>query len=156
MIIMSIDGSTKSTGIAIFDNKQLIYYKCISASGTNMLNRISVIVHGIDEIARKYKVEKVFMEDVIPEDVKHNQSVYKALMYLQGAVALMFNKLKIQVIYFTASEWRAKVGIKTGRGVKRDVLKAKSIALVKEAYHIDVNDDIADSICIGLAALTIL
>lgn len=29
MIIMAIDGSTKSTGIAIFNNKKLIYQECI-------------------------------------------------------------------------------------------------------------------------------
>ena len=42
-----------------------------------------------------------------------------------------------------------KIGIKTGRGVKRESLKTKDIEFVRENYGLDVNDDEADAICIG-------
>ena len=43
------------------------------------------------------------------------------------------------------------MGIHTGRGIKREALKAAAQKLVKNIYNIDVNDDISDAICIGIA-----
>lgn len=40
MKIMSLDVSTKSTGVAIFDNKQLIEYYNFTASSTDVIKRI--------------------------------------------------------------------------------------------------------------------
>lgn len=91
------------------------------------------------------------MEDILPSDVGNNQKIYKALIYLQAAIVLMFHKNKINVDFYVASHWRSVCGIKTGRGVKRDTLKQASIKLVKATYNIDVNDDIADAICMGIA-----
>ena len=91
------------------------------------------------------------MEDILPSDVGNNQKIYKALIYLQAAIVLMFHKNKINVDFYVASHWRSACGIKTGRGVKRDTLKQASIKLVKATYNIDVNDDIADAICMGIA-----
>ena len=40
-MILSLDLSTKSSGIAIFDNdKKLIDYTCITASSTDLVKRI--------------------------------------------------------------------------------------------------------------------
>lgn len=76
---------------------------------------------------------------------------HRALMWLQGGVALMLyaynKKLEMELIY--PSSWRAAIGIKTGRGIKRTSLKEKDIQFVKENYNLDVNDDEADAICIG-------
>ena len=53
--------------------------------------------------------------------------------------------------FFTASEWRKRCGIRTGRGITRDKVKAADIKFVKDTYNIDANDDICDAICIGYA-----
>jgi hypothetical protein len=93
------------------------------------------------------------MEDVIPEDVRHNQQVFKVLHYLQAAVVLMLNDYKQTVEFYVSSEWRKKCGIKTGRGITRDMVKQADIKFVKDKYNLDVNDDIADAIGIGYAYL---
>jgi hypothetical protein len=87
----------------------------------------------------------------LPEDVKRNQSVFKALIYLQAAVVLKLHKCRSIVNFYTASHWRASVGIKTGPGIKRETLKNASQRLVKSIYNIEVNDDISDAICLGIA-----
>ena len=46
------------------------------------------------------------------------------------------------------------MGIKNGRGIKRQTLKEADIEFVKNKYRINVNDDVADAICIGLAQYT--
>lgn len=153
MRILSLDLSTKSSGWAIFDNGLLIESGCITSSSTDLLKRISAITDELKTIVEKHKPDKVIAEEVRPETGMHNLKTHRALMWLQGVVALMLynynKKLDMELIY--PSSWRASIGIKTGRGIKRTTLKEKDIQFVKENYNLDVNDDEADAICIGYA-----
>ena len=154
MILMSIDASTKATGVAIFDEGKLIHYECLYENDANVLNRISNMTDRLISLAIEYKINEVALEDVMPNDVKHNQQIYTVLMYLQGSIALALNKIHLKINkLFVASNWRKIVGIKTGRGVYRETLKKSSMKLVKDHYNIDVNDDVADAVCIGIAYL---
>lgn len=155
MILLALDLSTKATGIAVFDGNKLIHYECKTCSSTDTLKRIDVMTQRIEEIWKKYHPTDVIIEDVIPDDVKHNQSVYKALIYTQAAVVLAIHRLGgPHPHFYVSAEWRKKVGIHTGRGIKRETLKQASIDLVKKEYSINVTDDIADAICIGKAYLS--
>ena len=151
MITLSIDASTKSTGIAVFKQGKLIHYQCINSNSVDVYKRIEIMTKRLKEIYNQYKPTDIIMQDILPEDVKHNQNVFKALIYLQAAVVLQLYKTGGIVHLCTASHWRAQVGIHTGRGIKRETLKLASQKLVKEIYKIDVNDDISDAICIGMA-----
>ena len=149
--VMALDLSTKSAGWAIFQDKKLLKSGCAIATDTNVLNRITKITKELREIFDEYSPDEIIVEEVLPDDVKHNQQVYKALMYMQASVALDFNKNGKKLNFFVASEWRKMCGIRTGRGVTRDIVKAADIKFVKDNYNIDANDDICDAICIGHA-----
>lgn len=155
MNLLSLDASTKSTGVAVFQEDQLIYYECITSSSTDVIKRINIMKDGIKKIIQKYNINKIIIEEVRPEGGSGvgNQKTHKALMFLQAAIAFLahddFNNLPIEYIY--PSSWRAKLGIKNGRGIKRTSLKEADIEYVKNKYNIEVNDDIADAICIGLS-----
>lgn len=151
MTTLALDASTKNTGVAIFEDTKLIHYECISASSADSLNRIDKMVQKVRQLYNQYKPTHVVMEEVLPQDVKHNQTVYKALIYLQAAIVLELHKSKAKVDFTVASHWRSICGIRTGRGVKRQTLKKASQTLVKNTYNIDVNDDISDAVCIGMA-----
>ena len=151
MIILSIDASTKNTGIAIFNDSKLTYYDCINSSNTNTLKRIKYMTKEIQKIIKKYNPDKVVIQDVLPEDVKHNQNVFKALIYLQASLVLKLSDYNLEPIFYTASHWRTQIGIKIGPGIKRNQLKMASKKLVTAIYKIDVNDDISDAICLGIA-----
>lgn len=153
MVTLAVDPSTKSTGYAIFDGQELKHYGCITASSTDLFKRIRKMQDEIEKIILEHEPEKIIMEDVIPEDVKSNQTVFKALTYLQGYLLEIFNKHKIPVDFMVASHWRKLCGIKTGAGVRRESLKPKDIAFVKSQFGIVANDDVCDSICIGFAAV---
>jgi Holliday junction resolvasome RuvABC endonuclease subunit len=153
MIIMGLDHSTKSTGISIFDDNKLVHYECITAGSANLYKRIDKMIVELERIITQYKIQYVYLEDVYPEDVKHNIQIYKALTYLQGFILHLLDKYNIKHTFFTASEWRSKCGIHTGRGIKRESLKPKDIEFVKNQFGISVNDDIADGIAIGFAGL---
>ena len=155
MNILSLDLSTKSSGWAFFEAGELKDWGLITSASTDLIKRIYIMKDGIQEILSKSKVDKIIVEEVRPEGGYGvgNQKTHKALMWLQAAIAFMvydFNK-KIEIEYIYPSSWRATCGIKNGRGIVRSTLKEADIAFVKDKYELDVNDDIADAICIGLA-----
>ena len=153
MQVLAIDPSTKSTGLAVFSDQELKHYECIAASSTNLFKRIHKMADNIDRVIEDYNIDKIIMEEVIPTDVHNNQSVFKALMYLQGFIMEVFDKHNITPVLMTSSEWRKKCGIHTGRGILRESLKPKDIQFVQSQFGIKVNDDIADAICLGFAAV---
>ena len=154
MKILAIDGSTKSTGIAIFEDGKLIKYQCITASSSNVFKRIEKMQEEIKKIIAKENIDKIFIEEVIPEDVHNNSKVYKPLMYLQGFLCKIFDEFNLVPEFVFPNTWRAACGIPTGRN-QRESLKPKDIAFVKKHFNLDVNDDIADAICIGYYATTV-
>lgn len=151
---MGLDMSTKSTGIAILEDKELYYYDCITASSIDLMKRIEKITNGIEEVLNKYSdIDKIIMEEVIPTTGK-NVKTWKALIYLQAIVMMMlykkFPKIKIELIY--PNSWRSRIGIHTGKGETREKLKAHDIRYVETHYGIKVNDDIADAIGIAYSS----
>lgn len=153
MIILALDLSTKSSGWAVYENKKLIDYGCITATSSHLFNRIDKMITELENLLQKYKINHVYIEDVLPEDVHNNIQVHKALTYLQGYVLHKLDDYNLKHTFFTASEWRSKCGIQTGRGVRRDTLKPRDIKFVQEQFGIKVNDDVADAIGIGFAGL---
>ena len=109
------------------------------------------MVQMIMNMYNQSEIDKVIMEDVIPEDVNHNDKTFKPLIYLQGLVRIEMNKYNQEVEFYVSSEWRKKCGIKTGPGITRGMLKSAAMRLVASQYGVTANDDICDAICIGYA-----
>lgn len=159
MQLLSLDLSTKSSGWAVFEDGKLLDYGCITASSTDLINRIHKMTNEINSLVlNKYKINKIIVEEVRPEGGYGvgNQKTHKALMWLQAAIAIFIHDTypEIEIEYIYPSSWRASLGIKNGRGIKRQTLKEADMEFVKNKYRINVNDDIADAICIGLAQYT--
>ena len=149
MKLLALDASTKSTGLALFEDNKLLDYKCITASSTDMIKRITKIINELVEYLNQNPVDKVVLEEVRPE-TGTNLNTYRALMWMQAAIAMLhenFPRVKLEYVY--PSEWRAACGIKTGRGVLRAEQKEYDIQFVRDKYSINVNDDIADAIGLG-------
>jgi len=155
MNILSLDLSTKSSGWAYFENEELKEHGCITSASTDLIKRIYKMRDEIAAILDKHEITKIVVEEVRPEGGfgVGNTQTHRALMWLQAATAFLIhdNYPQIQIDYIYPSSWRAKLGIKNGRGIKRTSLKEADIAFVKDKYNIEVNDDEADAICIGLA-----
>ena len=52
--MIAIDGSTKSTGVAIFKDGQLQRYKNIQDNGRNVLRRIKFMTDEIEKVYEDY------------------------------------------------------------------------------------------------------
>lgn len=170
--LISIDGSTTNTGIAVFDynTKELIDYTCIKPDNPYEINkdmnkqekaeikkknmdcRIIEMIKGINIYLKKYKPKVIVIEDTY---MGKDGYAYKKLCHIQGLVLSYSIEHKRCLIYFySPTVWRKAVGIPNSENkvkLKRKELKNRAIELVKQIYDIDVSDDIADSICIGLA-----
>lgn len=153
MKILALDLSTKSTGWAVYEDAQLIDYGCITASSNDLIKRIQKIVSELIQVLNKHTVAKVVVEEVRPEEKIQNLQTHRALMWLQGAVAMVLHEIdkNIKMEYLYPSEWRKLCGIKTGAGVRRETVKESDIKFVFKTFGISVNDDIADAIGIGYA-----
>lgn len=150
MNILFLDLSTKSTGYSVGnDSGDLIDYGCIQCSSTNVVKRIIYMRDEIQKIAKKHNIEKIVAEEVHADTP--NNHTNKVLLWLQGVIqvfAFEFSIPPIEVELIQASSWRSKIGIKTGRGVKRSEVKKADIEYVFNKYKIEANDDICDAICI--------
>lgn len=148
MNILSLDLSTKSSGYAVSIDKELKDYGCIQSTSTDSVKRIVIMRDGVAEIIKKYDVKEIVIEEVRTD--YNNSHTFRMLNWVQAAIVLAAYDIdpKIKISYLQASSWRSKIGIKTGRGIKRDVLKQKDIEYVQNKYGITANDDICDAICL--------
>ena len=157
MNILALDCSTKSTGVAVYEDTNLIFHCCITSSSTDLFKRIHKMVDEINLLVQKYNISKLVLEEVRPDDIgaRSNLNTHRALMWLQGAIAMMIHDEhpKITIDYLYPSEWRKLCGIKTGRGIVRETVKQSDIKFVKDTFNLTVNDDEADAIAIGYAFL---
>jgi Holliday junction resolvasome RuvABC endonuclease subunit len=53
-MILALDASTKSTGYAIFENKNLITSGCITSASTDVYKRIHIMRDSLDMILIRY------------------------------------------------------------------------------------------------------
>lgn len=155
-MFLAIDASTKSTGIAIFDGEKIIKYDCFTAASSDVIKRIQRMTNYLDELLKENPIDTIVIEEVRPDQGDQNSKTMKALFWLQASIAFLLhdNHPNVKIEYVYPSEWRHQCGIKTGKGMYRAELKEADIAFVKNTYDIDnINDDVADAICIGYAYL---
>ena len=147
MRILSLDLSTKSSGWCIGQNGSLETHGCITASSRDVIKRIIKMRDQLSKIIKNNKIDKIIMEEVRPE---YNSHTNKVLMWLQAVIVVAAYEIdsNIEYQFIGASEWRAALKIKQGRGIKRQALKPQDIQYVQNKYNIQVNDDQADAICI--------
>ena len=151
MRLLALDLSTKSSGWAVFADKELIDQGCIVASSTDLYKRIHKMIDELNEIILNNSIDIVVVEEVRPDTGIVNLNTHRALMFLQAELMFLLHdkQPRIKVELVQPSSWRKNCGIKTGKGIKRDSLKQQDILFAKEQQQVNVNDDIADAICIG-------
>lgn len=149
MYYIGIDGSTTSTGIGIFKDKNLLYYENIKPKSKDWCERVGMLGKRLNEIFNEYpQIEKCYIEDV---PLKDGKPTILKLGAVRGAVATVCEMNNVTLISRQVNEWRQDAGFFDGtkKGMTRDEMKKKAILEVKNLFNIDVNDDIAEGILIG-------
>lgn len=162
-IMFTIDSSTKKTGVTIWKNAKyfktiLINYdsndhkddKELKKQCEQMNTRYPLMVNAILDLLYQYKPSIIYVED---EVVTRNMDACRFLFRLQGAIEgwAILNNCEFNTVRPT--EWRKACDFKQGRGQKRSELKQQSIDYVKKLFNLELTDDEADSVCVGLYVL---
>lgn len=153
MVVAGIDASTTATGVAIMRDGELLYYELIaidSKKEKDAYKRIREMLIRICAILDRYEIEKVYMEKAICKG--GNVDITIKLAYLSGGMSLYCVQNDIAFYNPLPSEWRKSIGIPNGRGVLRETQKTIAINAVKDWYHIDVGDDVAEGVCLARSA----
>ena len=156
MILLALDTSVASTGFAIFNEKQgIITYGNIPTEKKDFETedlRLNYIGNVIDELIRTYNVTDIIEED---QFTSINSKTILLLRKLVGVISRVAYKYEINISYVYPSQWRAKLDIK-GKDKKLaafNYLKDNNIIDLGELKTSGKkkNDDITDSLCIGLS-----
>lgn len=150
MIIVSLDTSTKKTGLAVFKNCKLSEYDCIDLSHiSNTSIRVRNMASTLWETLQKCKPDCIVIEEL---KVTRNLHTVKLLSYVISTAYLYSVIHQIEYYEISPAMWRGVIGIQKNKA-KRAELKALSVQYVLEHFGLAVNDDISDAICIGTAFL---
>lgn len=150
---MALDQASRTTGWAIYDNKNLVTsgHFSIPANKTMQQRLISFVNH-LSELIEKYNVEKIYYEGI---QYQNNIETYKKLAYIQAMIIYTTTIDNIPILELSPSHWRSiikdKNGIKFGRS--RIEQKQKAQEFVKEFFDKEVTEDEADAICLGYAGV---
>lgn len=149
--IMSLDQSSRVTGWAIYDNKNLIAFGHFSIPANKIMQqRLRSFVTYLNDLIEKYHPEKIYYEGI---QYQSNIETYKKLAYIQAMI--IYFSSSIPIMELAPSHWRSiikdKHGIKFGRS--RAEQKQKAQDFVKEFFNKEVTEDEADAICLGLAGV---
>jgi len=147
--LLSLDTSTTSTGWAIFKDGKYQESGVIDdfKKVKNGHERLKLMTKELLDNIEQLKPDIIAIEKDV---VFGNMKVIDMLMKIIGAVYgfCLFNG--ITYYEFAPSEWRKYVKLQAF-GRKRDEFKKASIKYIKDNLNMEVNDDEADAICIGLA-----
>lgn len=150
---LALDQASRTTGWAIYDNKNLIESGHFSiAANKTMQQRLISFVNHLSDLINKYNVEKIYYEGI---QYQSNIETYKKLAYIQAMIIYNTATINIPILELSPSHWRSvikdKHGIKFGRS--RTEQKKKAQNFVKEFFNKEVTEDEADAICLGYAGV---
>ena len=149
---VSIDSSSRKTGMALFVDGNLEEYQLIDLSTSKESTdvRINVMGKNILLLLSRWQPEIIYIEE--PQGHGCNLKLVNILCQIIGIVRGWCIQHNAFFEIVSPSVWRKYLGMSQG-GKKREELKAESIRIVEEKYGIEVNDDTADAINIGNAMI---
>lgn len=139
MVILGIDGSTTSSGWAIFESnscKRLDSGR-IQPKGANWRDKIEQEWLMFSQIFEKYHPQKIYMEDVPMKDGK--QTILK-LGAVQGMAICLAAQYGAEIEFLLPSVWRSGLNLYDGtrQGTHRDVLKKKAVETANELFNLEL------------------
>lgn len=154
MKILALDQALGTTGVAIFENNELVHwghFKTVSFKPVE--ERLCEIWKELNKLLNTYEFEYVVFEDI---QKQNNQETYKKLAYVQAAIMIWCYNQNIKFTIYSPSHWRKilKETYNVSFGRKRDEQKKAAIDFINYKYQMIVSSDEADAICIGCAYLT--
>lgn len=152
MIILAIDVSAISSGVAVLDDGYIIHYSLIKPKAKNSYGeRLTYFANAITNLVKEYNPNEIIIEDIFKG---RNQNTFKILARFQGvAIQRIYELTNKDPYLLTAVEVRKKIGCGQDKEEAFKYIK-KKFKLKK--FNFDDHNDIADSIALGLALEKVL
>lgn len=149
MRILALDQATKTSGFSIFDENKLVKYGILTVNykEKSPIERIKQMQSKVEELINKCNPDFVVFENV---QFQNNFATFQQLSQLQGAIMALLFKLDIGFYIVEPLAWKSCCGIK---GRKREEQKQNTREFVNLQYNINVSEDEADAIGIGVWAI---
>lgn len=148
-VVLALDQALRTTGWAVFQGDRLAEWGSFTVpTDKDMGNRLSLFSANVSELIERHSPDVVCLEDIQDQS---NIGTFKILAFVQAAGLILCSQKGLEVKVLPPSHWRKVLG--GGFGRKRDEQKQKAIELVKSRFDIEVESDVADAICIGLACV---
>ena len=146
IIILNFDQATKISGYSLFDNKELVAYGKLEVDKKekNIIERMKQMISLIKLKINEHKPDFIVFEDC---QFQKSYKTYQELSQMQGVLMNVLFELNIGFEIVSPSTWRSYSKIK---GRKRVEQKFNTQIFVKDKYGIEVSEDIADAIGIGV------
>lgn len=147
MRILALDQATRTSGWAVYDDKNLIKYGKFSTTSDDMGDRLLQIRKNIIKLIEDYDIEAVIFEDIQLQNNKiNNVDTFKKLAEVIGVLCELFAEIKMPAEAVISTVWKSKLGIK---GYDRTAQKKSAQVWVQNIYGISPTQDECDAICIG-------
>lgn len=150
---LALDQAMKTTGWAIFTEEGELY-DCGTftiPADEEIGKRLTSFYAELERIGND---NPITITDIFFEDIQlqmGNVKTYQRLAMIQAMIYCYCNLHGKNYKVLAPSHWRKILGGSWGR--KREEQKQHAISFVKEKYGKDVSSDIADAICLGVAAI---
>lgn len=153
MIYLALDQALVTTGWAIFDDRTLIDYGNFTIPANQKIEkRLDFFTKKITELKDKYAFEHIFFEDI---QYQNNAETHKKLAFIQATIMIWCNNNNYEFTILSPSHWRSQLkdAYKISFGRSRADNKKAAQTLIKKIYQVEVKEDEADAICIGIAGI---
>lgn len=149
MKILCLDQSTKVTGYSVWVDGKLNKYGHLDSKikENNPIKRMKKMIKLIDDVIGECSPDYIVIEGV---QFQKNYNTYSQLSQMQGVIFCSIFQWDIPFSIIQPTMWKSFCDVK---GKKRAEQKANTIKMVKEKFNLDVTEDEADSIGIGLWAV---
>ena len=148
--LISIDPSTKASGVATFDDAILVNHQLFQYNDAEVDDRINKMGKSLLSYLKQQKPDMIYIEH--PQGHGSNVKLVAMICELLGIVRAYAIEKKIEYKELSPSEWRKYCGFNQGKK-KRAELKQMSIDYVKEHYDIEPSEDECDAIALGCGVI---
>ena len=148
--MISIDPSTKASGVATFDDGRLVDHQLFRYDNSDADERINNMGNDLLNYLKKQKPDMIYIEH--PQGHGRNVALVGMICELLGIVRAYAIAKKIEYKELTPSVWRKYCGFNQGKKTRKE-LKQMAMDYVKDNFGITPSEDECDAIAIGCGVI---
>jgi Holliday junction resolvasome RuvABC endonuclease subunit len=131
--ILALDQATRISGWAVFDDGQLVSYGKLTASHSDVGDRLHYIRQEVSKLINDFQIDEVVFEDIqLQGNVANNVATFKALAEVFGVLYELFVDLKLPRTAVLSTVWKSSLGIKGYDRTAQKKAAQELLALAKD------------------------